>query len=297
MGGVGCKPLSSHQTGRVTRALPLAALVLLGGAAACSSPADPGAPMHGAQTSGTAESGGSTAEVDEGTGAWTGGSESGASPDAGSPGRVPPAGHASEDFEGPNGDPWPAPWIALGGVADHALEDGRGRLIGVPLTVARMAMTGIDVLDFDAEITVELTARSGQGFGMYVRQNGGRLRDTDPPGQGYAVILEAGAPPHLGVWRERAGVEELVGGGAMMRPIEPRVPHRVRLQCIQLENATLLRTKIWRANEPEPDTWAVELIDVTPELQDVTGDIALDVYDHEGGGSVYVDDFVLRPPS
>lgn len=200
-----------------------------------------------------------------------------------------------ESFDGADGDPWPAPWAALGGVTDHALDDGRGRLEGPPQTVARMGMAGIDALDFDVEVTVTLTDFSRQGFGLYVRQNGGWLVSTDPPGQGYAVYFEGGFQQQLGLWRERDGVEELLGG-VPLEPLEALEPYRVRLQCVQMENATLLRTKIWPAATDEPDAWAVELIDVTPELQDVTGDLAIDVYNYEGSGSVYVDDLVTRRP-
>lgn len=217
-------------------------------------------------------------------------------PDAGSAGPAWPRGHALENFEGADGEPWPSPWIALGGVTDHEIVDGRGRLCGGPRTVARMAVPGIDGMDFDAEFTVELDDWAHQGVGLYVRHNGGWLRHTDPPGQGYGVYLEGGFQQQLGVWRERAGVEELVGGSPLM-PIESLVPYRVRLQCIQMENATLLRAKVWAAGSAEPEAWAVELIDVTPELQDIAGGIAVDMSNDQGSGSVYVDDLVVGPPT
>jgi hypothetical protein len=158
-----------------------------------------------------------------------------------------------------------------------------------------MALPDIDALDFDVEATFELTDFTRQRLAIYVRHNGGWLLATDPPGQGYAMVLEGGQELGIGLWRERAGVEELVGHVAITDPIDLLTPHRVRLQCVQMQNATLLRTKVWQADAPEPEAWAIELIDVAPELQDVAGDVAIDLHDGSGSGSVYVDDFVMRP--
>lgn len=199
------------------------------------------------------------------------------------------------DFDGADGEPWPTPWIALGGVAVQELEHGRGRLAPMPRAVGRMRLPGIDELDFDLEATIELTDWTHQRLAIYVRHNGGWLLATDPPGQGYAMVLEGGLERRIGLWRERAGVEELVGRVAITEPIDPFGRHRVRLQCIQMENATLLRTKVWRAEAPEPEAWAIELIDVAPDLQDVAGDITIDLHDAAGSGSVYVDDLEMRP--
>ena len=274
-----------------------AALALLGFAAwsGCTSTTEASTATRDSEAATSTELGGTTAMLDVPFPS-SDGAVPDPRPDAGSAGPAWPQGHALENFAGADGEPWPSPWIALGGVNDHEIVDGRGRLRGVPRTVARMAVAGIDGLDFDAEFTVEFDDWTRQGVGLYVRQNGGWLRHTDPPGQGYGVYLEGGFQQQLGVWRERAGVEELVGGSPLTA-IEPLVPYRVRLQCIQMENATLLRTKIWAARSAEPAAWAVELIDVTPELQDIAGDIAIDMYNYQGSGSVYVDDLVVRPPS
>lgn len=288
-----------RQTGRVTRTARLAS-VLLGCLSACASAegsnvdaGDFDATLEDASdTSGAGASSECAAGDDAGDEATRTTPDAG---DAGDAGDALPGEHPMEDFEGPDGDPWPTPWIALGGVALQQLDHGRGRLVSWPQAVARMGLPNIDALDFDVEATVELTDWEHQRLAIYVRHNGGWLLASDPPGQGYAMVLESGQEHRIGLWRERAGVEELVGHVAITEPIVPLVPHRVRLQCVQMQNATLLRTKIWQADGPEPDAWAIELIDVSPELQDVAGDIAIDLHDGSGSGSVFVDDFTMRP--
>jgi hypothetical protein len=285
-----------RQTGRVTRTARLAC-VLVGCLSACASPdgsnVDAGA--LDATLEDASDTSGASASSDGAAGDDADDDTMGTTPDAGDDASARPGNPRMEDFDGPDGDPWPAPWIALGGVAVQQLEHGRGRIASLPQAVARMGLPDIDALDFDVEATVELTDWTRQALAIYVRHNGGWLLETDPPGQGYAMLLEGGPELRIGLWRERSGVEELVGHVAIAEPIDPLVPHRVRFQCVQLQNATLLRTKIWQVDAPEPDAWAIELIDVSPDLQDVAGDIAIDLHDGSGSGSVYVDDFVMRP--
>jgi hypothetical protein len=284
-----------RQTGRVTRTARLAC-VLVGCLSACASDgSNVDAGDFDATQGDASDTSGASASSDGAAGDDVADDASRTTPDTEDDGTALPGDPRMEDFDGPDGDPWPAPWIALGGVAVQQLERGRGRLGPLPQSVASMALPDIDALDFDVEATFELTDFTRQRLAIYVRHNGGWLLATDPPGQGYAMVLEGGQELGIGLWRERAGVEELVGHVAITDPIDLLTPHRVRLQCVQMQNATLLRTKVWQADAPEPEAWAIELIDVAPELQDVAGDVAIDLHDGSGSGSVYVDDFVMRP--
>lgn len=197
-----------------------------------------------------------------------------------------------ESFEGLDGAAWPAPWTPAGtAVVSATLDDGRGRLVGETGRVARMALPGFLETDVDVTITVAFDDWTRQGFGFYVRQNGGALQETMPPGQGYATYVEGGYLQSIGIWRETNGVEELlqaadVPGGMLAAGI----PYHLRLQCQQEGASTRLRTRIWAMGEPEPDVWQVDLVDDTPELQGTAGSFALDVYNYDGMGGVLVDD-------
>lgn len=197
-----------------------------------------------------------------------------------------------ESFDGPDGAPWPEPWIAAGSAVISAeLLGDRGRLVGQTARVARMVLPGFAETDVDITITVQFDDWAQQGFGVYMRQNGGALQETDPPGQGYATYVEGGFMQTIGIWRELDGVEVMlegvpVPGGAL----EPGVPYRLRLQGRQEGPHTRLRTRIWLVGEPEPAAWQVDVIDDTPELQNTEGSFALDVYNYAGTGGVLVDD-------
>jgi len=197
-----------------------------------------------------------------------------------------------ELFEGVEGSPWPVPWTQAGtGVVSATLYDGQGRLTGATGQVARMVLPGFTESDVDVSITVRFDDWLHQGMGLYVRQNGGALQQTVPPGQGYAAYVEGGYLQSIGIWRETNGVEELlvaadVPGGVL----DPGIPYRLRLQCLQQGASTLLRTRLWPQDEPEPEAWQVEILDGTPALQDTAGTFAVDLYNYAGTGGVLVDD-------
>jgi hypothetical protein len=144
--------------------------------------------------------------------------------------------------------------------------------------------------------TIEFTDWTRQGIGLYARQNGGSLNQTDPPGQGYALFLEGFYLVSLGFWREIVGVETLVAAGFDPVPggVLPGTAYRMRYQVVQQGALTALRGKVWLATDVEPAAWTTEVLDDTPELQDVLGSFAVDVYNNGGVDSVYFDDLEIR---
>jgi hypothetical protein len=195
-----------------------------------------------------------------------------------------------EPFDGANGSAWPDPWTIVGThIIDAEIDDGRARMSGENNLTARLALQGFDITNAEVLVRVEYENWGGQGYGFYVRQNGGALQETDPPGQGYGVYAE-GNTRTLGIWKEIDGVEspilevpDAVAGG-----VESGVPYIIRFQCEQQGDTTALRAKMWREGDAEPTSWGVEVEDGTPELQNVSGSFANDVYNYVGTGSVWV---------
>jgi hypothetical protein len=215
-------------------------------------------------------------------------------PDTGEPGEP----IYDESFDGPDGDPWPSPWTIVGThVLDAALDGGRARMSGANNLVARLVLEGFDERDVEVEAVVEYDDWNAQGYGFYVRQNGGALQETDPPGQGYGVYAEGGYMRSLGVWKEIDGVETevLTVPDAVPGGVAAGVPYRIRFQCRQVGDNTLLRAKMWRDGDPEPGDWMVETEDDTPELQGISGSFANDVYNYAGSGPVWVHHVTIRP--
>jgi hypothetical protein len=196
-----------------------------------------------------------------------------------------------ESFDGADGSPWPDPWRIVGpNILGAELDGGRARMNGVMGHTARLVADGFDETNVEVNVTVEFENWMAQGYGFYVRQNGGALVDTDPPGQGYGVYTEGGHMQNLGLWKEINGAEmpiveipDLVPGG-----VEAGVPYHIRFQCYQNGDSTTLRAKMWRDGDDEPGAWMVETEDGTPELQDISGSFANDVYNYNGTGSVWV---------
>jgi hypothetical protein len=196
-----------------------------------------------------------------------------------------------ESFDGQDGADWPEPWEIVGShILSAEIDDGRAGLSGATNLTARLVLPGHDVVDADVTVIVEYENFAAQGYGFYVRQNGGALQETDPPGQGYGVYAEGGVLRSLGVWKEVGGVEtpilevpEAVEGG-----VESGVPYAIRFQCLQRDGDTLLRAKMWRDGDDEPGEWMVEAEDATAELQGESGSFANDIYNYSGTGSVWV---------
>jgi hypothetical protein len=203
----------------------------------------------------------------------------------------------SETFDGSDGAPWPSPWIIVGdNVLSATIQGGRGELAGITGGTARMVLPGFAERDLEMTASIEFSDWNVQGFGLYARQNGGTLDQTDPPGQGYALFLEGFYLRSLGFWREIAGIETLISAhyDPIVGGVQPGVIYRLRYQVVQEGSDTALRGKVWLATDPEPVDWMIEILDDTPELQDLAGSFALDVYNWAGVQSVYVDDVEIR---
>lgn len=196
-----------------------------------------------------------------------------------------------ESFDGPDGSPWPEGWQPGGtSVMNVVLDGGRGRMAAATNKTGRVTLPGFDVVDAEVNVVVEYENWSAQGFGFYVRQNGGVLQDTQPPGQGYGVYAEGGFMQALGIWDEINGAENPVqeAPGVVPGGVQNGVPYHIRFQCYQDGNVTVLRAKMWIEGETEPEDWMVETQDDRPELQGTAGGFAADVYNYAGTGSVYV---------
>ena len=213
-----------------------------------------------------------------------------------------------ESFSGAEGAPWPSPWQIAenSNVLTAQISGGRAQLQGPTGVVARMVQTDLDFLNCDGSFTVEFENFASQGCGFYCRQNGGYLTLSDPHGQGYAVFLE-GNSGSLTLWYERDGDEiqhqstpvgSILGGSLLNN-----TPYRVRMQVRQISpTETQQRAKLWPLGEAEPAEWHV-VADETPffgeppdnpltipELQNVTGGLALDIYNYGGTGSIFLSD-------
>ncbi|NJL29052.1 MAG: SMP-30/gluconolactonase/LRE family protein, partial [Thermoanaerobaculia bacterium] len=155
-----------------------------------------------------------------------------------------------------------------------------GALPAVPsgYSLARLAAT-VETRDVEVRFTLVFEDVASQGVGFYVRQNGGYLQQTTPHGQGYAVFVEGfRGTPGIGVWREVDGVEQdiLINFDPALG-FQNGVPYRVRFRVNQVDSATtLLQAKIWPVGQTEPAAWNVRATDTTPQLQGITGGIALD---------------------
>jgi len=189
-----------------------------------------------------------------------------------------------ENFALADGAPWPAPWVEAGNeVAVADILQGRGRLRPDPssYSLARMVAPGT-AGTVEALFTLIYEDAPTQGVGFYARQNGGYLQQTLPPGQGYAVFVEAFRGPAIGVWREQGGLEEeidVVFDGGL--GLASGVPYRVRYRLEDpppgaLATSAELRARVWPAGTAEPELWQVEAVDSTGVLQNVTGGFAFD---------------------
>jgi hypothetical protein len=213
----------------------------------------------------------------------------------------PTACSVSESFDGGDAAQWPAPWTELGGIAIADVVGGRGRLVPTPSSYS-LARVGIDAPCVDAEIafSFEFTEAGSQGVGGYVRQNGGHLQTTDPPGEGYVVFVESfREPAGIGIWREVDGVEQQLEG-TVAAPIEVGVVYRARMRVVQQDaTTTRLQARVWPEADAEPTAWQIERTDQTPSLQGKAGGVALDAWSSRTDGAaadLFIDDIVVGEP-
>lgn len=208
----------------------------------------------------------------------------------------------TEDFEGiADGEPWPAPWVEAGGVLVADVQDGRGRLLPIisGYSLARM-YAPISCVEAEGTFTFSFGDDQTQGVGVYLRQNGGYLQDTNPSGAGLAAFAESFRdPPGIAIWHEIDG-EEL-----QLTPVTPAAilageTYSVRFRITQQDAATtLLQSKVWAADEAEPTGWAVEVTDATPSLQGIAGGLAIDAWAALTRGAateMFIDDIVVTDP-
>ncbi len=190
----------------------------------------------------------------------------------------------AESFDDPDGSNWPAPWTIAGNVGQANLVDGEARLR--PSTsggtgLARMT-AATPTEDVDVTFAFRMEDASTQGIGVYVRQNGGFLTETNPNGQGYAVFLEGTFRnrPGISLWKEEDGeeIELLNGGNGDPVPVSG-VTYRVRFRVTRASSVTTnLQAKFWNATVEEPSGWQIVRLDDTIELQETEGGIAIDSY-------------------
>lgn len=186
-------------------------------------------------------------------------------------------------FDGPGGSSWPAPWtlpVGGGNVALADLQGDRARLRPMPTgySLARV-IAPFGARDAEAVFTVRMENVATQGVGFYLRQNGGYLTDTAPDGFGYAVFVEGPfiGSPGLGVWKEVDGHEIPLRREPDVPALDDDTDYRVRFRVVQLDAVTtLLAAKMWLLGAPEPADWDILITDDTPELQNLSGGLAID---------------------
>ena len=204
-----------------------------------------------------------------------------------------------ENFALADGSAWPAPWVEAGNeVALADVQGGRGRLRPAPsgYSLARMVAPGTAAV-VEALFTLVFEDAATQGVGFYARQNGGYLQQTVPPGEGYAVFVEAFRGDAIGVWREVDGVEDDLE--ILFDPglgFVDDTPYRVRYRMDSVPGmdfvpgmdlipglagrpmgaTTRLRARVWPAGAPEPAIWQVDFEDSSPELQGDAAGFAID---------------------
>ncbi len=204
-----------------------------------------------------------------------------------------------EGFSLADGSPLPAPLAVVGGLQVADVQGGRARLRPTPSPIAPgRAVAPIPTGDVDARFTFALESVARQGVGFYVRQNGGYLGETVPPGEGYALFLEGFTGDSLiGIWRERLGIEEPLIRTPAPFDFVDGASYRARLRVNQTSpTETLIQARVWPVGDAEPALWHVTWVDALASLQNVSGGIALDAFTLAGGPgtpSGFLDDIVV----
>ncbi len=211
----------------------------------------------------------------------------------------------TETFTGTNNAAWPGSWSTVSSAATISvdIQSNRGRLRsntydGISSTTAltRVINSSVNLQDVDAVFTVEFEDFANQGVGFYVRQNGGYLTELATNSQGYGVFLQGNnTVGEFALIYELNGVEspiQSVNNLLTLASVLNNTAYRIRFQVKQnTRNDTLLRAKVWLASDTEPATW--DIIYTTSSisgLQEISGGIAVDLFNYSGTSSIYIDD-------
>jgi hypothetical protein len=200
-----------------------------------------------------------------------------------------------ENWNIPDAPAWPAPWVELADSLEVAdVASGRGRLRPVPAKYPLgRVWAPLTETNFEVLVTMTLEDASSQSPGLYVRQNGGYLDVTAPPGSGYGAFVDS-AGPSLTLYKEQEGVE-ISFNPTSVAPLVAFQGYRIRLQVESFGaefggggaaavaagdtslggTTTHWRARYWTVGAPEPATWTVEATDVS-ELTALVGGISLD---------------------
>lgn len=209
-----------------------------------------------------------------------------------------------EGFATADGAAWPAPWQIAGDVALADVQSGFGRLRPGPTGYSLGRMKAATATrDVDVTFRFRLENAATQGVGFYVRQNGGYLTQTIPNGQGYAIFIEGSFRnlPGVGVWRETNGNEEQIAHSTGVAGPAAGTVYRARFQTEQITPTTTeLRARFWPEGSAEPVEWQITGMDTSPQLQNISGGIAVDSWSVLQTPSMitdptFVDDIVLTP--
>jgi hypothetical protein len=98
------------------------------------------------------------------------------------------------------------------------------------------------------------------GYQLTIRSVSGKLKLDSWTSNDYRTFAEAALRPKADAWY------------TMKLRVEPQ------------ENQATVRGKIWLRDEPEPDSWTIELVDRTPNLQGTPG-----VFGNSPDAEIYLD--------
>ncbi len=217
-----------------------------------------------------------------------------------------------ENFNLPDGSPWPFPWIDLGGTLDWNVNAGMGRWRTIkdmdtdpyPYDLSRLHLPYREH-DVEALFTIRFGNPGQQGIGFGLRQNGGYLAPGNPPGntgRGYAVFTEGfQSPLDFGVWYELNGIETPlqridIPGFTLQANLRYRVRFRVFQETVV---SSRLQAKIWAEGTPEPVLWQISRLDNSiPQAAGGIEGFAIDSFSNQPEGDppahTWIDDIEIR---
>lgn len=163
---------------------------------------------------------------------------------------------------------------AWSGSTGLSVSDGAGKLTVNKSQTRVASLGGIDVLDFDAAVTVSVD-KIANGGGVHVNVRGRKTADGD-----YRTKLRISATGAVTVnLAELVGTTEtLIGSRALAGfTLSPNDQLKVRFAVTEQGAGTAVKAKVWRASVAEPQDWTLSATSSTPALQQ-PGEIALSTY-------------------